>query len=235
MELSKRLMCIVNNMDKCESVIDVGTDHGYIPIYAVKNKICSKAIASDINKGPKEKAESNVRFEGISDKIQCRLGAGLATVKLGEVEAAIIAGMGGNLIRDIIVQDIKKVQKFEYMILQPAQNAEILREFLYKGSFEILKEDLVIDENIFYEVFKVKYNKNKIDEVKDIKEDSFYYEISTRLIEDKHPLIKDFIQNKLERYKVILSFIKEDTESAVKRKEEITAKIKRLKELIIWS
>ena len=233
MELSKRLMCIVNNMDKCESVIDVGTDHGYIPIYAVKNKICSKAIASDINKGPKEKAESNVRFEGISDKIQCRLGAGLATVRLGEVEAAIIAGMGGNLIRDIIVQDIKKVQKFEYMILQPAQNAEILREFLYKGSFEILKEDLVIDENIFYEVFKVKYNKNKIDEVKDIKEDSFYYEISTRLIEDKHPLIKDFIQNKLERYKVILSFIKEDTESAVKRKEEITAKIKRLKELII--
>lgn len=233
MELSKRLMCIVNNMDKCESVIDVGTDHGYIPIYAVKNKICTKAIASDINKGPKEKAESNVRFEGVSDKIQCRLGAGLATVRLGEVEAAIIAGMGGNLIRDIIVQDIKKVQKFEYMILQPAQNSEILREFLYKGPFEILKEDLVIDENIFYEVFKVKYNKNKINEVKNIKEDSFYYEVSTRLIEDEHPLIKDFIQNKLDRYKTILSFIKEDTESAVKRKEEITAKIKRLKELII--
>ena len=158
----------------------------------------------------------------------------MATVRLGEVEAAIIAGMGGNLIRDIIVQDIKKVQKFKYMILQPAQNAEILREFLYKGPFEILKEDLVIDENIFYEVFKVKYNKNKIDEVK-VKEDSFYYEVSTRLIEDKHPLIKDFIQNKLDRYKTILSFIKDDTESAVKRKEEITAKIKRLKELIVWS
>ena len=62
MELSKRLMCIVNNMDKCENVIDVGTDHGYIPIYAVKNKICTKSIASDINKGPKEKAEINVRF-----------------------------------------------------------------------------------------------------------------------------------------------------------------------------
>ncbi|QLY78647.1 tRNA (adenine(22)-N(1))-methyltransferase [Clostridium intestinale] len=232
MELSKRLMCIVNNMDNCESMIDVGTDHGYIPIYAVKNKICTRAIASDINRGPKEKAESNVRFEGISDKIQCRLGAGLSTVKLGEVEAAIIAGMGGNLIRDIIVQDIKKVQKFEYMILQPAQNAEILREFLYKGPFDILKEDLVIDENIFYEVFKVKYNKNKIDEVK-VKEDSFYYELSTRLIEDKHPLIKDFIQNKLDRYKAILSFIKEDTESAVRRKEEITNKINRLKELII--
>jgi len=219
-------------MDNCESMIDVGTDHGYIPIYAVKNKICTRAIASDINRGPKEKAESNVRFEGISDKIQCRLGAGLSTVKLGEVEAAIIAGMGGNLIRDIIVQDIKKVQKFEYMILQPAQNAEILREFLYKGPFDILKEDLVIDENIFYEVFKVKYNKNKIDEVK-VKEDSFYYELSTRLIEDKHPLIKDFIQNKLDRYKAILSFIKEDTESAVRRKEEITNKINRLKELII--
>lgn len=233
MELSKRLMCIVDNMDKCESMIDVGTDHGYIPIYAVKNKICNNAIASDINKGPKEKAESNVRFEGISDKIKCRLGAGLSTVRLGEVQVAVIAGMGGNLIRDIIVQDIKKVEKFKYMILQPAQNAEILREFLYSGPFEVLKEDLVVDENIYYEVFKVKYNKNKINEISAIEDNSFYYEVSKRLIEEKHPLIKEFIQNKLDKYTTILSFIKEDTESANKRKEEISTKIKKLKELII--
>ena len=229
MELSKRLMCIIHNMDKCDSLVDIGTDHGYIPIYSVKNGICDFAIASDINRGPKEKAENNVRFEGLSDKIKCKLGAGLSTVKLGEVEVAVIAGMGGNLIRDIVVQDIQKVKNFKYMILQPAQNSEILREFLYLNAFEIIKEDLVLDDEIFYEIFKIRYCENRKDELVD----PFYYEVSKKLIEDNHPLLKDFIQNKLDKYSSILSFIKEDTEMANRRKEEIQKKIEKLKELIV--
>lgn len=229
MELSKRLMCIVDNMDKCESLIDVGTDHGYIPIYVVKEGICNFAIASDINKGPKEKAENNVRFEGLSEKVKCRLGGGLSTISLGEVQVAIIAGMGGNLIRDIILEDIEKVKGFSYMILQPAQNSEVLREFLYTHSFEIIKEDLTIDEGIFYEVFKVKYSENKINS----HEDPFYYEISKNLINKKHPLFIDFLQSKLDKYKSIISFIKEDTESANKRKKEVMSKIEKIKELLL--
>ena len=54
MELSKRLKRIAEHVDKCESVADIGTDHGYIPIYLVKEGRCKKAIASDINKGPRK-------------------------------------------------------------------------------------------------------------------------------------------------------------------------------------
>lgn len=227
MELSKRLMCIINNMDKCESIIDVGTDHGYIPIYAVKNNLCKWAVASDINKGPKEKAENNVRFEGLKEKIHCRLGGGLAPLKKGEAKVAIIAGMGGNLIRDIILKDIDKVKEFDYMILQPAQNSEILREFLYTNSFDVIKEDLVEDEGFFYEVFKVRYSLDK----KIGKMEPFYYEVSKKLLEDKNPLMGQFIKGKIEKCETILSFIKEDTEGANFRKLEIKSKIQKLEEL----
>ena len=83
MELSKRLMKIASYVNYCEAIADIGTDHGYIPIYLVKNNKCNSAIASDINKGPIEKASTNIRFEGLSEKIKCLLGGGLKPLKVG--------------------------------------------------------------------------------------------------------------------------------------------------------
>ncbi|EGT3603238.1 SAM-dependent methyltransferase [Clostridium perfringens] len=222
MELSKRLKRIAEHVDKCESVADIGTDHGYIPIYLVKEGICKKAIASDINKGPIEKAKVNVAFEGVSNKIKCLLGPGLNPLKVGEVNGVILAGMGGNLTRDILLADMEKVKKYDFIILQPAQNPEVLREFLYKNDYEIIDEDLIKDEGRFYELFKVKYNENS---EKLVFEDELEYEVSPLLREKNHPLFKEFIEEKINRCETILSFIKEDTESAKKRKSDLEEKI----------
>ena len=207
MELSKRLKRIAEHVDKCESVADIGTDHGYIPIYLVKEGICKKAIASDINKGPIEKAKVNVAFEGVSNKVKCLLGPGLNPLKVGEVNGVILAGMGGNLTRDILLADMDKVKKYDFIILQPAQNPEVLREFLYKNDYEIIDEDLIKDEGRFYELFKVKYNENS---EKLVFEDGLYYEVSPLLREKNHPLFKEFIEEKINRCETILSFIKEE-------------------------
>ena len=229
MELSKRLKRIVEHVDKCESVADIGTDHGYIPIYLVKEGICKKAIASDINKGPIEKAKVNVAFEGVSDKVKCLLGPGLNPLKVGEVNGVILAGMGGNLTRDILLADMDKVKKYDFIILQPAQNPEVLREFLYKNDYEIIDEDLIKDEGRFYELFKVKYNENS---EKLVFEDELEYEVSPLLREKGHPLFKEFIEEKINRCETILSFIKEDTESAKKRKSDLEEKINKLKGML---
>ena len=210
MELSKRLKRIAEHVDKCESVADIGTDHGYIPIYLVKEGICKKAIASDINKGPIEKAKVNVAFEGVSNKVKCLLGPGLNPLKVGEVNGVILAGMGGNLTRDILLADMDKVKKYDFIILQPAQNPEVLREFLYKNDYEIIDEDLIKDEGRFYELFKV----------------------SPLLREKGHPLFKEFIEEKINRCETILSFIKEDTEAAKKRKSDLEEKINKLKGML---
>ncbi|EGT0694271.1 class I SAM-dependent methyltransferase [Clostridium perfringens] len=229
MELSKRLKRIAEHVDKCESVADIGTDHGYIPIYLVKEGICKKAIASDINKGPIEKAKVNVAFEGVSNKIKCLLGPGLNPLKVGEVNGVILAGMGGNLTRDILLADMEKVKKYDFIILQPAQNPEVLREFLYKNDYEIIDEDLIKDEGRFYELFKVKYNENS---EKLVFEDELEYEVSPLLREKNHPLFKEFIEEKINRCETILSFIKEDTESAKKRKSDLEEKINKLKGML---
>ncbi|HII4513053.1 tRNA (adenine(22)-N(1))-methyltransferase [Clostridium perfringens] len=229
MELSKRLKRIVEHVDKCESVADIGTDHGYIPIYLVKEGICKKAIASDINKGPIEKAKVNVAFEGVSDKVKCLLGPGLNPLKVGEVNGVILAGMGGNLTRDILLADMDKVKKYDFIILQPAQNPEVLREFLYKNDYEIIDEDLIKDEGRFYELFKVKYNENS---EKLVFEDELEYEVSPLLREKGHPLFKEFIEEKINRCETILSFIKEDTEAAKKRKSDLEEKINKLKGML---
>ncbi|MGV1066096.1 tRNA (adenine(22)-N(1))-methyltransferase [Clostridium perfringens] len=229
MELSKRLKRIAEHVDKCESVADIGTDHGYIPIYLVKEGICKKAIASDINKGPIEKAKVNVAFEGVSDKIKCLLGPGLNPLKVGEVNGVILAGMGGNLTRDILLADMDKVKKYDFIILQPAQNPEVLREFLYKNDYEIIDEDLIKDEGRFYELFKVKYNENS---EKLVFEDELEYEVSPLLREKGHPLFKEFIEEKINRCETILSFIKEDTEAAKKRKSDLEEKINKLKGML---
>ncbi|EJT5924726.1 TPA: tRNA (adenine(22)-N(1))-methyltransferase [Clostridium perfringens] len=229
MELSKRLKRIAEHVDKCESVADIGTDHGYIPIYLVKEGICKKAIASDINKGPIEKAKVNVAFEGVSNKVKCLLGPGLNPLKVGEVNGVILAGMGGNLTRDILLADMDKVKKYDFIILQPAQNPEVLREFLYKNDYEIIDEDLIKDEGRFYELFKVKYNENS---EKLVFEDELEYEVSPLLREKGHPLFKEFIEEKINRCETILSFIKEDTEAAKKRKSDLEEKINKLKGML---
>lgn len=229
MELSKRLKRIAEHVDKCESVADIGTDHGYIPIYLVKEGICKKAIASDINKGPIEKAKVNVAFEGVSNRVKCLLGPGLNPLKVGEVNGVILAGMGGNLTRDILLADMEKVKKYDFIILQPAQNPEVLREFLYKNDYEIIDEDLIKDEGRFYELFKVKYNENS---EKLVFEDELEYEVSPLLREKNHPLFKEFIEEKINRCETILSFIKEDTEAAKNRKSDLEEKINKLKGML---
>ena len=229
MELSKRLMKIACYVNYCEAIADIGTDHGYIPIYLVKNNKCNSAIASDINKGPIEKASTNIRFEGLSEKIKCLLGGGLKPLKVGEVNGVIIAGMGGNLIRDIILEDIEKVKLYDFLILQPAQNPEVLREFLYNNNFEILNEDLILDDGKFYELFKVKYNENaKKINVKD----EISYEISSILLESNNSLVNDYIKSKIKKYENIITYIKDDTSLAKKKKDILNEKINKLKEMI---
>ena len=229
MELSKRLMKIASYVNYCEAIADIGTDHGYIPIYLVKNNKCNSAIASDINKGPIEKASTNIRFEGLSEKIKCLLGGGLKPLKVGEVNGVIIAGMGGNLIRDIILEDIEKVKLYDFLILQPAQNPEVLRGFLYNNNFEILNEDLILDDGKFYELFKVKYNENaKKINVKD----EISYEISSILLESNNSLVNDYIKSKIKKYENIITYIKDDTSLAKKKKDILNEKINKLKEMI---
>ena len=227
MELSKRLNWIIEKLDKVEVIMDVGTDHGYIPIYLVKNNIAKKVIASDINKEPLKKAKINASLDGVLDKIDIRLGGGLIPLKNKEANAVIIAGMGGNLIRDILENDLDKVKNLDYLILQPAQNPEVLRKYLYTGDYEILDEDICLDEGKYYEIFKIKYKAGDY-----ISLDEIFYEISPTILNKKSSLFKSYIENKIEKNEKVIEFIIDNTEHAIERKNELNEKNQQLEKLL---
>lgn len=226
MELSLRLKKIASMVDKCECIADIGTDHAYIPIDLIKEGKCNRAIASDVNKGPLKKALINIKDEGLNDKVECRLGGGLSTLKPFEANAAIIAGMGGNLIRDIIAENLSLFKNMEYCILQPVQNPEVLREYIYNMGFLIIDEELVIEDNKFYEIIKLKYDNN----IKEV--DTIYYEIGKKLFDKNHNLLKEFINYKLEKYYSINNKLNDSSLNSMIRKKEVINKINDLKGML---
>jgi tRNA (adenine22-N1)-methyltransferase len=183
-------------------------------------------VASDINKGPVEKAKSNVALENLQSRIECRLGGGFSTIRPYEVQTAVIAGMGGNLISDIIKEDIEVFKSLGSCILQPVQNPEVLREYIYGCGFEILGEELCMEDNKFYEIIKIRYN-NKPSYVEPI-----YFEISKNLIGNKHPLISEYISYKLKKYCKVYINLTGNTDNAKQRRTELKGKIMRLEELL---
>lgn len=190
MKLSKRLQTIVDFVPEGGVVGDIGTDHGYIPAYLIENKKCEKVIGTDISKGSLEKIIQFVKFLNFEDTIDTRLGNGLEVIEINEIDTVIISGMGGLLIRDILAKNLEITNSITNFILQPNIAAKELREYLINNKFKIQDEELVFEENKYYEIIHAIKGDSKVNNEMD-------YEISPILIENNHPVLHDYINFKI--------------------------------------
>lgn len=190
-KLTPRLKYITEYVRQDERVVDVGTDHGLIPIYLIQNDITDKVILSDINEGPLEKARGNIINAGITEELDIRLGDGIETVSKGEADKAIIAGMGGNLMIEIMSKDLGKSHSMEF-VLQPRKRQERLSKWLYNNNFKIEDERLVKEG--FY-IWQIIHAVPKKEDRK--KEREIDFSINPILIEKKDPLLLEFINQKI--------------------------------------
>ncbi|NMA85718.1 MAG: SAM-dependent methyltransferase, partial [Tissierellia bacterium] len=156
MNLSNRLKKIADFVPNNSIVADIGCDHGYIPIYLIKNNISKKVIAVDISENSIEKTIENVKNNNLEEDIEIRIGDGLDKILPFEIDTVIIAGMGGLLIRDILDKDKVKTNTISNFILQPNIASKELREYLYENNFEIIDEELVKEGDKFYEIIYAK-------------------------------------------------------------------------------
>ena len=192
MKLTDRLLKIASLVDNGKRIADIGTDHGYIPVYLLNQNKIQYAILGDVNKGPLENARKEVTRNKLQDKVDLRLGSGIEVLKENEVDEIIIAGMGGMLINNLLKANEKVAHTTEKLILQPMQAPEELRMFLYQNGYKILDEHLVREEHRLYEIIVCKYEGLEPQEI-----DPIYYEIGLKLIENNDPLLNDFIENKI--------------------------------------
>ena len=227
MDIRPRLQKIVTMTPICDSVADIGTDHGYALISLLKENRIKMGIASDNKKKPLEKAKKNATAEGVMDSITFRRGNGLETLTPGEVNGVIIAGMGGQLIKEILEESLETVKSLDFVLLQPAQNPEVLREYLYTGPYRVIDEDIIKEDRRFYEYMLMRFDDGEI------KED--YENISFRvgdiLPKKNHPLIHEFIDYKIRQLGEIVDKIKPASKYGEVRRLELESKIDELRRI----
>ena len=150
--LGSRLQTVADFVPRGSVIADIGTDHGYLPIELIKSGKCTKAVAADVNEGPLFAAKRSVRAAGLCARIDIRLGSGLAVLQTGEVDIAIFCGMGGNLIRQLLIDSPAVVNSLKGLILQPQQGYSALRRYLYEIGWHIEDEAIAKEDGRIYQV-----------------------------------------------------------------------------------
>lgn len=138
---------------------DIGTDHGYLPIALCQSGKIPSAIACDINPLPLRSAEENIAKFGLSKMIKTRLSDGLKELAPDEVDDIVIAGMGGELIRDILAAAPWVKDEAKHLVLQPMTHHDDLIRWLYENGFAIIQQAAVLDDGKYYTVLSTHFTR----------------------------------------------------------------------------
>ena len=158
--IDDRLKDVASLVNNCNCVADVGTDHGYLALYLVQNKICNTAYATDVAVGPLNSAIENIKKYQLEDKIKTILCDGLKKVN-NDVNGIVIAGMGGNLMVDILKN---RNYDYDFYVLQPNLHHYALRKYLVENNFKIIDEKTSFAHKKYYEIIKVVHGNQSLTE-----------------------------------------------------------------------
>lgn len=161
--ISKRLELVASFVPQGVVLLDVGSDHAYLPIELVERGQIKRAIAGEVVEGPYQSAVKNVEAHGLKEKIQVRLANGLAAFEeADQVSIITIAGMGGRLIATILEEGLEKLANVERLILQPNNREDDLRIWLQDHGFLIVAESILEEAGKFYEILVVEAGQMKL-------------------------------------------------------------------------
>lgn len=158
--MNKRLETIAALVEDGKGLIDVGTDHGYLPVWLAKHGYSGALFAADINPRPLSAAVRSAQEAEVGFRINFQLCNGLEKCPPDEIDTIVIAGMGGDLICDILDRAEWCLDSRYTLLLQPMTKAEVLRYWLCNNGFQLTREKLVRDGGILYQVIQARYSDN---------------------------------------------------------------------------
>jgi tRNA (adenine22-N1)-methyltransferase len=198
LQLGERLSAIAGLIQPGAKIVDVGTDHAYLPIYLVEQNRIAAAVAGEVNQGPYLSAQAMLNKLGLQHKISLRFGDGLAVVAPGEVDTAVIAGMGGPTMIEILTKQNEVVKALNYLLLQPMVAAGLVRQWLIENGWRIVDEVLVKDEGRLYEIIAAKQGEAA-------RFEPILYDVGPVLWERRPALLREHLANLLAQTQAILS------------------------------
>lgn len=201
MELSKRLQAVADFITPGRTVADVGTDHGYIPIYMVESGRSPSAVAMDINQGPLDRAKAHIEEYDLADKITIRLSDGIDALLPMEAECVVIAGMGGGLMIHILEQDPDNTRGVLEWVFEPQSEVKAFRGYLWEHGFHIIREDMVEEDGKYYPIIKaVKESEERPSELE--------LRYGGLLLKALHPVLKQYLLQEKSIKETILQSLK---------------------------
>ncbi len=189
LQLQPRLQMLADLVPEGAQLADVGTDHGYLPVWLLQRGRIRTAIASDIGEEPLHHARRTAQEQGI-DGIDFRLCDGLQGIEAQEADTVVIAGMGGETIAHILQATPWTADGAHTLLLQPMTKAEQLRLWLSQNGYHFIKERLVWDKDFLYPIMLVTGG------AQEVLADAEQY--SGVLLEDD-PLYSQYLQHQIDR------------------------------------
>lgn len=198
MLLSDRMQAVVGLVEPCACMADIGCDHGYVAIELVRQRICGRVIAMDINQGPLRRAGDNIRQYGMQEAIETRLSDGMEALDAGEVEGIICAGMGGRLMISILERGQELVKSMRQIILQPQSELSEVRAYLRSRGFVIECEDMVCEDGKYYPMMRVRPDTVEWEDAacagqEALREMRIQDTYGSYLLENAHPVLKRYL------------------------------------------
>ena len=231
MQLSDRLSAVAGLIREGKRLADVGTDHGYIPIYLVQRGICESAIALDIKQGPLERAREHICQYGLEEKISVRLSDGVSRLFAGEADCMVVAGMGGALTIHILEDGKEIVSEMKEWVLQPQSEIGKVRKYLWEHDFTIVEEDMVFEDGKYYPMMRVVPREKRTSP--DKTESSEWYELFAQygkfLLEHRHPVLRQYLEREKRNCENVLDKLKNESPDSVERIQEFEKKDKLIK------
>lgn len=156
--LRPRLKTALELLGKVGVLADIGCDHGKFGVYALKNGFCERVIASDISAASLNKARTLAFDSGLESGFSFRCCGGFDGYEAGEADAAVLLGMGGELIADILESGKATAHALSRFVMQPMRGEAELREYLYKNGYHILDEAVCLDAGRYYQLIAARYD-----------------------------------------------------------------------------
>ena len=236
--IDERLKSIAEMVDRQGTLLDVGTDHGYLPVYLVKSGKIKAAIASDVSRGSLAKAAQEVAKQKLESSIETRLGSGLEVIgENDKIDTIVIAGMGGILISELIDKRLDYIRKNSIdLIVQPVQSPESVRRYFHENGFEITAEKLAKADGRIYHIIKAKAGSRGSEQAAYVRDD-IVFELGELIMSDagseSKALLREMIGYKLkEQHKIKAKLEITESGNIGERYKEVLRKIESLDEVL---
>ncbi len=195
--ITNRLRTVAEMIGETEILCDIGCDHGYLPIYLIKQQKIKYAYACDLRDGPLQTAAKNIAAFHMKDVVKTVKSDGLKELSDKKINVISICGMGGRLIAKILENDLKIAHQADYMVLQPQSEIPVLRRFLAENGFYIQEERVALEDRRFYIMMRVFSGD-------ELYCDEMSYILGQQLLVRKDDLTRQYFSKELSRHQAIL-------------------------------